>query len=267
MRYAGLLMTCAAAAQVPQNPSPMTDTTRAHRTVAKAELRGSRHKLTRGTLFLRAAPRPGRTIPLVIHFHMAPWLAEQSSPRAAVVAVDIGAGSAVYARPFSEAESFPMLLEEARAAAGVAAFAPLTLTAFSAGYGAVREILNVPGNFERVDRVVLMDSMHAGLPIEDAQLAAFLKFARAAAAGNKQMLVTHSEVFPGAYASTTQCADYLLEALALKRQAVLKWGPLGMQQLSRAGRGRFQLLGFAGNTGPDHMDHLHAMAAWLRAIS
>ena len=48
------------------------------------------------------------------------------------------------------------------------------------------------------------------------------------------MLVTHSEIFPGTFASTTETADYMLRALGLRRAPVLKWGPRGMQQLGEA---------------------------------
>ena len=45
-----------------------------------------------------------------------------------------------------------------------------------------------------------------------------------------------------------------------------KWGPLGMQQLSHVRKGKFEVLGFAGNSTPDHMDHYHALETWLRRI-
>jgi hypothetical protein len=37
-----------------------------------------------------------------------------------------------------------------------------------------------------------------------------------------------------------------------------------MQQTSEARAGRFLLLGFAGNSAPDHLDHFHALEQWLR---
>ena len=80
------------------------------------------------------------------------------------------------------------------------------------------------------------------------------------------MLVTHSEIFPGTFASTTETADYMLRALGVRRTAVLKWGPRGMQQLGEAAAGGFLLLGFAGNTAPDHVDHLHAMPELLQSL-
>ena len=80
------------------------------------------------------------------------------------------------------------------------------------------------------------------------------------------MLVTHSEIFPGTYASTTETADWMLGALGLTRQPTLTWGPRGMQQLSEAQAGRFALLGFAGNSAPDHVDHQHAMPELLARL-
>ena len=73
---------------------------------------------------------------------------------------------------------------------------------------------------------------------------------RDAKAGRKRFLVTHSEIFPGTYASTTETADYLLARLKVKCKAVLKWGPVGMQQLSEASAGKFLLLGFAATRRP-----------------
>jgi hypothetical protein len=54
--------------------------------------------------------------------------------------------------------------------------------------------------------------------------------------------------------------------LGLKLKAVLKWGPGGMQQLSEARAGRFQLLGYAGNSAPDHVDQLQALPDFLKLI-
>jgi hypothetical protein len=37
-----------------------------------------------------------------------------------------------------------------------------------------------------------------------------------------------------------------------------------MQQLSRVSSGSLSILGFAGNTAPDHIDHFHALPAFLQ---
>ena len=150
----------------------------------------------------------------------------------------------------------------------------LTLAGFSAGHGAIRAILRDPRHFAAVDAVLLLDGMHtsyvpdrtvleAGGMLDTTNLTAFAELARAAMRGEKRFVVTHSEIFPGTFASTTETADWLLRAVGLRRTPVLQWGPRGMQQLSESRAGRFELLGFAGNTGPDHVDHLHAMPEFL----
>ena len=80
------------------------------------------------------------------------------------------------------------------------------------------------------------------------------------------MLITHSEIFPGTYASTTETADYLIKTLDLKRKPVLKWGPVGMQTLSETRFKGFTILGFAGNTAPDHVDHYHGLPRFLTYV-
>ena len=93
-----------------------------------------------------------------------------------------------------------------------------------------------------------------------------MRFARLAIAGEKHMLVTHSEIFPGTFASTTETADWMLRTLGLERTAVVEWGPGGMQRLSLVERAGFRLEGYAGNTAPDHIDHLHALPALLSRL-
>lgn len=276
-----------AAGQVTQHPSPMSDTTRPHPRVAEDRVAGRRATLSMGELFLSDRFHVRARVALVVHFHGASWLLERhierSAPSAALVTVNLGAGSGRYAAPFVDHGRFPALLDEAAAAAGTLTghrpeWSTVTLTSFSAGYGAVREILGVPDGFARVDGLFLADSLHASyagtgdsgaartedLPVDAADLAVFARFSADAAAGRKRMWVTHSEVFPGTYASTTESANVLLSALRLTRRPVLARGPLGMQQLSEARRGEFRLAGFAGNSAPDHVDHLYALGEWLR---
>jgi hypothetical protein len=125
-----------------------------------------------------------------------------------------------------------------------------------------------------VNAALLIDGMHTdyvdGKPgpleseIDPGNLEIWLQLARDAIAERKRLIVTHSEIFPGTYASTTETADYLLAQLGLRRRAVLKWGPMGLQQLSEARAGRFLLLGYAGNSAPDHVDQLHSLPVFLK---
>jgi len=264
--------------QARQNPSPMVEHIREHRRLTERPPSGDRWDLRRGRLFVPAALNRKKPATLVIHFHGAPWIAEQAAARrrqTAAVAVHIGAGSAVYSREFEDKSLFAALLDEAAARSGVR-FNRVLLTSYSAGYGAIRKILEDPANWARIDGVLTADSIHAGYatgspgPLESSltadNLAAFTAFARQAVAGRKRMLVTHSEIFPGTFASTTETADFLLKQLGLRRKPVLRWGPMGMQQLAETRRGRFAVLAYAGNSAPDHVDHLHSLPELLALL-
>jgi len=266
----------------PQAPSPMVDHTRPHPRIQQTEVAGRRvdlKTLKGARLFVSPHVNPNRPVPLLIHFHGAPWLVERHVslylPKVALITVQLGAGSSVYRRPFEDTKLFETLLREAADELHLSrGWSSITLSGFSAGYGAVREILRQPENFARVNSVLLLDGMHTsylpeGKPLADggvidgAGLDSFIAFGKEANAGKKTFVVTHSEIFPGTYASTTECAEYLLSQLNLERRARLRQGPAGMQQLSGLDVRGFHLRGYAGNSAPDHVDFLHAMPAWF----
>ena len=199
---------------------------------------------------------------LIIHFHSSPWLieycAQKRFPHAAVLTVNLGAGSDTYKEPFVDITKFPKLIEEAEKAAGVTAFRTIVLSSFSAGYGAVREILREKSNWPRITSVILADSLYAGYGHEAEDLGPFLAYLQ----GGKRLVMTHSELYPGTYAATFETAEWLLSKMNIKRKAVLKWGPVGMQQLSEASKGGFIVWGFAGNSADDHIDHLYGLDHW-----
>lgn len=256
-------------AQQPQNPSPMEEHTRAHLRLRQETPAGRREALELGALFLPSRLRLKSPTPLVVFFHGGTWLPEVAAARdgkTGVVSIQIGAGSGVYAKGFADAKRFPNLLAEAEAKAGVK-FDPVTLAGWSAGCGAIREILKSPEGYARVRRVLAIDGIHTGYvegKPDPENLQIYLKLGRDAMQGAKQFIITHSEIFPGTYASTTETADYLLGQLGLRRRPVLKWGPMGTQQLSEVRRGRFLVIGYAGNSAPDHVDQLHSLPEYLR---
>jgi hypothetical protein len=144
------------------------------------------------------------------------------------------------------------------------------LSSWSAGYGAIREILRQPANVPRVAKILAIDSIHAGYleqsVVVPADMDEFVAYAREASQGRREMLVVHNEIFPGTFASTTETTDFLLERLSLRRKAVLRWGPMRTQQLSDTRRGKLRVMGFAGNSAPDHVDLLHALPDFLRGL-
>ena len=273
---------------LPDQATPQTQTL-PHQRITQTETMGHRvdlKSLKGARLFTVPNFKANRPVPLLIHFHGAPWLIETHValylPKAALITVQLGAGSSAYRRPFENPDLFQELLNEAAQTLSLKrGWSSVTLSGFSAGYGGVREVLRRPEYFARVNNVLLLDGMHAsyspegklladGGTIQASDVEAFVSFARAAVAGRKTFVVTHSEIFPGAYASTTECADYLLAQLRngapiqkLQRTDKPAPGPMGMQQLTAADAGRFHLRGYAGNTASDHVDFLHAMPAWF----
>ncbi|HSB17981.1 MAG TPA: hypothetical protein VLE22_26255 [Bryobacteraceae bacterium] len=262
-------------AQMPQNPSPMVEHTRAHRRLTQETPPGRREAIEPGTLFLPDRLRLKNGIPLLVFFHGGAWIPEVAAARhrMAVISVQIGAGSGVYARAFADPAGFPALLAEAERRAGVR-IGRVMLGGWSAGCGAIREILKSPESYARVDATLMIDGIHSGYvngkpgplesEIETDALQIWLQLARDAIAGRKRAIITHSEIFPGTFASTTETADFIIRQLGFKRRAVLKWGPMGTQQLSEVRAGRFLLIGYAGNTAPDHVDQLHALPEYLK---
>jgi hypothetical protein len=246
---------------------------REHERIKQETPKGRREKLSLGTLFIPEGVKTDVPVPLFIHFHSPAWIPEvaASQRQVAVISIQLGSGSAVYAKPFADPKVFPALLKEAEDKAGVQ-FGIVGLTGWSAGYGAVRAILQDKDAYERITFILLIDGMHASYtdkpekgPLPE-HMEAFVRFAEAAAAGKKQMIVTHSEIVPGTYASTTETADYLLKRLDLKRDEATKEGPMKTVQLSEAKKGRFTLIGYTGKTAADHVDQLHSLPEYLKWV-
>jgi hypothetical protein len=253
----------------------MVEHTRAHPRLPEQTLPGRREPLDIGTLFLPASVKLKPRTPLLVFFHGGKWLPEVAAARhrMAAISIQIGAGSGAYSRAFADPARFTNLLLQAEKIAGVR-FSPVIVGGWSAGCGAIRELLKSPVSYARIDRVLAIDGTHTDYadgkpgPLESqlapANLDLWLPLARDAMAGKKRFLITHTEIFPGTFASTTEATDYLLAQLHFRRRAVLRWGPMQTQQLSDVRAGRFRLMGFAGNSAPDHVDQLHSLPEYVK---
>ncbi len=240
------------------------------------------------TIYLPANIRKLKHADLLIHFHgLAPvvaYAAHQYKHPLIAVSVNLGSGSAAYAQPFVDDAAFEKLRQAVLDTVNKHIGHPLSggkiiLSGFSAGYGAIRSILLHPAAFKEIQTVLLLDGLHTsyiperkvlaeGGLIDSVSLKPFIQFASEATnkLSGKNFMFTHSEIFPGTFSSTTETAQYLLQKLNIKTTPVLKWGPLGMQQISEASSGNFFVLGFAGNTAPDHVDHFHGLFHFLHQL-
>ena len=273
----------------PQNPSPMVEYTRPHERIPldSIPLAGVMTDLSQGVqgrLYLPEKWKNTKTADLVIHFHgdarVAQYAVDRQDEPWILFHCQWGSGSSAYSRPV-QAIGAGAFLDSVQAAIRKAAPAPrinrIYLSGWSAGYGAIRSLIGNDRVADRVSGILLLDGLHCsyvpeGKPmseggvIDSTRMQPFLNWAHRAVSGEKAFLFTHSAVFPGTFASTTETADYLLRSLGIKRQPQLAEGPVGMQQTSVATRGKFTILSFAGNSAPDHVDHYHGMSVLLKQL-
>lgn len=274
-----------------QNPSPMVEESRTHERLTPVALRGTHHRLAGilprpVELFIPAGATASSAPLLLVHFLGPAFIANAAAARAdsslLAATVNLTAGSGAYEQPFHEIITWHRLIgaidSVVRAQTG-RSIRPgsIYLSAFSAGNGAVRAILADSTTAAGIAGVLILDGIHTGYQpprrvvaeggtLDPKSLESLLRYARRAMRGETRMIITHSEIFPGTFASTTETANWLLGQLGVKRERVLAWGPLGMQQISGATRGRFKVLSFAGNSAPDHIDHLHALPTFIRDL-
>lgn len=268
----------------------MIESTRRHERIANDSVRGIRFVVANVLaqpvqVFVPA--RAGAAATLLVHFHGTAYIPEQAvaaeSRDYLLAVINLGAGSGVYERAFANAALLLALRDSVQRGVqlrlGRSVSLPrIVLSGFSAGSGAIRAILRTDSIASLVNGVLFLDGIHTsyvpegrvqalGGTLDSTRLESIVRYARRAMRGETQMVVTHSEIFPGTFASTTETADYLLRELALARTPVLAWGPVGMQRLSEAVRGGFRLEGFAGNSAPDHIDHYHGFAQFLKSLN
>ena len=131
------------------------------------------HTLARGALQLVEAPADGSCTISRAHERIASRkLPGTRRPAGRVpsganllAVVNLGQGSGVYDRTFTDPAAYDSLLagirrEASEAFGGPVAFDRVTLAGFSAGHGAIRAILRDPKHFEQVDSVLLLDGLH-----------------------------------------------------------------------------------------------------------
>jgi hypothetical protein len=233
-------------------------------------------------LFIPAEFRAGpEGVDLTLHLHGAATVVEDAFRRSGspgvLVNVTLPGLSAVYADRFHETNALFEILErtsrelQRRRPAARPAFRTVTVTSFSAGFGGVREMLKHTAAFDRIDALVMADSIYAGYRgdpvdrnIDPEKMEGFLRFARKAAEGTKRMIVSHSEQQPEGYASTTETARYLIAQLGGERVSAPETWPGGMRLLTRFQRKGLAIYGFAGATAADHMAHLRHLGEILK---
>ncbi|QDV34867.1 hypothetical protein [Tautonia plasticadhaerens] len=248
------------------------------------EAGGRRLELPGGaTLILPLDPPEAGPIDLVVHLHGAVPAVERaldaSGWDAAAVVVNEPGLSSAYSRPFSAPSLFPTLLDQARSALAEALPGAdpdaglLIVSSFSAGFGGVRELLKQGDALDRIDALVLADSLYCGYEgdpadrrLDPALMLGFRRFAAEAAAGRKAMLVSHCALVPDGYGSTAETADDLVRHVGGAFEPGREdWGG-GWIRSREFRRGGLLMLGFEGEAGEDHLRHLRSLGALWRRL-
>jgi hypothetical protein len=244
----------------------------------------------RFTLFLPRAGKAGANgeVALAIHFHTTTWFAIEEHLRRGLagplIVANFGSGSAVYRVPFEDRQRLDRwlrLVEEELKKRGAtrARIAAVDISSFSAGYGAVRELLKSPEHVALIRRIVLCDSLYGSLaPASDGgrkaaseHIEPWLPFATAAQRGEKTFVLTYSQVPTETYASTAECAAAILEALGLEQTAVEEGSTPASRDpdfplRSRADSGNLHVWGYGGADAQAHITHVRHLADIWRAL-
>jgi len=219
---------------------------------------------------------------VVIHFHGHEAVRKtlvQVARGVAYVGIDKGLGSGAYETAFNDPSAFTTLLYsiekglQAESRDPRAHIRKLALSAWSAGYGAVNEILK--HHADAVDAVVLLDGLHGrwealpnrdpSKPLKTTQIAPTIEFARRAARGEKIFVFTHSFVDPVDYTPTCVTADLLLIELGLKRE-LMDPGSNPFGQSGKSDSKGFHLWSYRGKNEHAHCTHISHVAKALSDV-
>src|SRR5438034_352452 len=235
---------------------------------------------TRFSLFVPQSFSPPRSdqIVLTVHFHGAIWFVIQEHLRRGLngplLCAALGEGSSVYRRPFEDRERFERLIKRVELHIH-RRISVIDISSFSAGYGAVREIVKSPEYVKAIRRIVLADSMYASYEDEETahpssrpareHIDPWIPFAKEAAAGNKTFVLTYSQVPTQNYASSALCAHALCEAIGVIMEKVMPSSiPATLDPQfplqERADLRGFHIWGYGGSDAQAHMTHARHIA-------
>ena len=225
--------------------------------------------------------RRGGRADVLVHFHGNPQTVwnnvHYANLNAIVVTVNYGGLSSAYSGPFSNSSLFQSLLEEARTEVlaepdffYLPYWEQIGISSFSAGYGAVREILKSASYRNAIDGILAADSLYAttagdGTPL-DSQMVNYKDYASQAQAGNKTFLFSHSQVLTYTYENTMETGDELMQHLGIAANADTSSGLGTLQFYRHAESGNFQLWGATGADGDAHLEHLRYMGHFLKEL-
>ncbi len=223
-------------------------------------------------------------IRLTVHFHGAPWFAaaehQRRGAKTPLLVYGGMQGSSAYAAPFQDPQRFQSLLDgvaahfHPRATTAAPRVTSVEISSFSAGYGAVRELLSRPEYVRIIDTVVLADSLYASFAVPGGtdrtplpeQMAPFIDFAKQAARGDRRMLVSFSSIQTASYSCTVDTAYALVAGVGGRMTEIGAEEPAeGYRLIRRFDRGNLHVWGYTGDDERAHMAHARLLPEWWAA--
>jgi hypothetical protein len=244
------------------------------------------------TLFIPkgwAAPANGDVV-LTVHFHGAHWFAIQEHTarglKGPLVNFDLGQGSEAYKQPFENDQRFAGVLrgvekELQKRGGREGRVSAVEISSFSAGYAAVRELLQVPEYFELIRRIVLLDSLYGryktgprGRVVREPaseHIEPWVPFAEAAVKGQKTFLITYSDVPAPSYVNSADTATALVRRVGVPIQPVAANSNAASSDPDyplnrRADLGHFHAWGYAGKDQKAHLTHARHLSEFWQAL-
>lgn len=238
--------------------------------------------------FLPPQAKQSAEVVLTIHFHSAQWHAVQEHMDRGLdgplIALYAGEGSSVYAKSFDDPERLNRWMAtvvadlKSKGWPANTEIAALNFTSFSAGYGAVRVLVQRPEVFKLLKRVILADSMYGSLtpgvdgrvPLAE-HVEVWKPLAQAAISGSKTFVVTFSQVPTPTYASSSEMGIALVQLAGGEMTPVAK-GSLSATQdpdfplLGRFDKGNFHVWSYGGEDGQAHMTHARHLSDFWKAL-
>lgn len=226
--------------------------------------------------------RPGEVADVLVHFHGVPQVvwnnALYANLNTIVLTVNYNGFSSAYSGPFSDAGLFQNLMDEALTKvrqqgdfSNTLQWDQIGVSSFSAGYGAVREILKSNTYLNEIDALLAADSLYAstdandGTPV-DSQMVDYKRFARLAKANRKAFIFSHSQVLTYDYENTAETGDELLQYLGITADAINTSGLGTLDFYRHAQVGSFELWGALGADGDAHLEHLRYLGQFLKNL-
>ena len=233
-------------------------------------------------LILPSNWKPNNRQTVWMHFHGPNWHTRDEHARAGhsepIIHASAGEGSTVYANLFKDPAVWDRLIlqvgDELRRRSGrkYLKVAGVHLSSFSAGYGAIREVVKLPSAFKMIQSVVLADSFYGSLETMEPRvpygqhIEVWEPLAREAMAGKKIFIASVSSVPTPSYASSSECLNALVQKVGGVWADAKSPNDPDYPLLRSYQKGGFFALHYGGTDAAAHTTHIrHLAELWAMA--